>query len=69
MNVHRPCSEARRPWCRDCHWFYITHQPGKPYGCQAMGFISTRMPCQAVRESSGMDCQAFRPKEAGRGQR
>jgi len=51
-----------QPHCRDCHWFYITHRPGRPYGCRAMGFISSRMPCLAVRESSGMACQAFRPK-------
>ncbi len=48
--------------CRHCRWFYITHQPAHPYGCRAMGFASSRLPCQVVYESSGMACQAFSPK-------
>lgn len=53
---------GRNPLCYRCIHFYITHAPDHPYGCRAMGFKSLRLPCDAVRQHSGFDCQLFTGK-------
>ncbi|THB78101.1 MAG: uracil-DNA glycosylase [Desulfobulbaceae bacterium] len=50
------------PLCRKCRFYYITHDPGAPYGCRAMHFKSKRNPALIVYESSGMHCQLFQRK-------
>ncbi|RLB22376.1 MAG: uracil-DNA glycosylase [Deltaproteobacteria bacterium] len=49
--------------CYTCRHFYITYEPTYPYGCRAMGFKSTQIPCVVVQMSSGIPCQAYEKKE------
>ena len=60
MTNHQKTST--RPNCFACRYFYITHEPKHPYGCQAMGFKSKNSPALAVFQSSGLDCQVFEKK-------
>ena len=53
--------------CADCRHFFITHEPGWPYGCRAMGFKSRELPCAAVLRSSGEACLAHEPKGGAAG--
>jgi len=48
-----------RPDCFRCRAFFVTYEPARPYGCRTFGFASARLPCDAVRLSSGRECAAF----------
>ena len=48
--------------CRDCVFFYITHDPAFPYGCRAMNFKGKDYPFLMVRAASGMACQMRQAK-------
>ena len=48
--------------CWECRHFKITHQPSRPYACDAMGFKSKRLPCFEVVSIDGKDCLSFLPK-------
>ncbi|MDX9894978.1 hypothetical protein [Desulfofustis limnaeus] len=52
------------PVCRLCRYYFITHDPARPYGCRAMGFKSRHNPAHVVFASSGMACQVFQPRDA-----
>jgi len=54
------------PNCIKCLHYFITHEPGNPYGCRAMGFKSKKNPARVVYESSGIACQLFTPKDNNR---
>ncbi|TBV81450.1 MAG: uracil-DNA glycosylase [Desulfobulbaceae bacterium] len=56
----------KRPYCFACRHFYITYDPAKPYGCQAMSFKSTYNPALVVFSSSGLNCQLFLAKNRNR---
>lgn len=45
--------------CMACRHFYITYEPGHPYGCRVLGFKAKQMPSRVVFASSGLECQAF----------
>lgn len=49
--------------CRSCFNFFITHDQAKPYGCRALAFKSKRYPAIVVFETSGLECQLFKPKK------
>lgn len=49
--------------CFFCKHFHITYEKKYPYGCQAIGFKSARMPAVDVFSNSGMDCALFDKKE------
>jgi hypothetical protein len=51
------------PHCLKCIHYFITHDPGRPYGCRAMAFKSRTNPAQVVLQSSGMNCQLFTLKK------
>ncbi len=57
-----PAKADGKPDCWKCQHHYITHHPGFPYGCRAMGFKSRRLPCLEVLETSGKACLMFQPK-------
>ena len=48
--------------CFQCVHFYITHDPGFPYGCRIMGFKSLQLPSVVAFTSSQMECQSFSQK-------
>ncbi|MFT0533730.1 hypothetical protein ACMHYJ_13020 [Castellaniella hirudinis] len=49
--------------CQQCAHFYITYDPNFPYGCQAMGFKSHRLPEYEVWAATGHACLSFTPKK------
>ena len=52
------------PACNGCVHFFVTYQPGMPYGCRAMGFKSRNMPCVEVLAASGSPCQMRQSRNA-----
>jgi hypothetical protein len=54
--------EGKKINCFECRHFFITHEPARPYGCQAMGFKSRELPSSAVLRSSGEPCLLHVPK-------
>lgn len=48
--------------CFLCEFFYVTWDKRFPYGCKAMGFKGSRLPCVEVRQASGAECLSFREK-------
>ncbi len=53
---------ASRVSCIKCRYYQITWDAQMPYGCRAHGFKTHRNPALIVYESSGIECQLFRPK-------
>jgi hypothetical protein len=53
----------RRVNCFECRHFFITHEPARPYGCEAMGFKSRELPSSVVLRSSGEPCLLNEPKD------
>ncbi|GAB6193797.1 hypothetical protein [Desulfocastanea catecholica] len=51
------------PHCLKCMHYFITHDPGRPYGCRAMAFKSRTNPAKVVYENSGIMCQLYTPKK------
>ena len=54
--------EISIPDCIKCKNYFITHEPGRPYGCRAMAFKSRINPARLVYQTSGIDCQLFSQK-------
>ncbi len=50
--------------CKGCLHFYVTYDPGFPYGCRAMGFKSRNYPYVQVQAASGTACQMRQPRKA-----
>lgn len=50
--------------CWSCRYFKITHDIARPYGCAAMGFKATTLPCIEVMRIEGTHCLSFLPKIA-----
>jgi len=48
--------------CTKCIHYYITYDPERPYGCNAMGFKSRISPAQVVYTDSGIICQLYTEK-------
>ena len=49
--------------CYKCTYYYITWNPAFPKGCKLYGFKSLNMPSILVKQSSGLSCGKFTPKE------
>jgi len=50
--------------CNSCRYFYITWNKNYPYGCRAIGFISSKLPSTDVLEIEGRDCLSFKEKQS-----
>ncbi len=61
--MNPPPQKPQRNLCVGCAYFYITWEKKFPYGCKAMKFKSKQYPSNVVFESSGMECQLFKPKK------
>ncbi len=48
--------------CFKCKHLVITWDRNKPYGCNALGFKSKRLPSIEVYKSSGQRCMLFTQK-------
>lgn len=49
--------------CQKCSYYYVTWEPGKPHGCKAYGFKSKQIPSVVVKQSSGIECSFYNPKQ------
>ena len=58
-------SSTIRISCNSCRHFHITWNKKRPYGCRAMGFMSSKHPSVSVLEIEGRDCLSFEGKNAG----
>lgn len=52
--------------CFECIYFYTTWEPNAPRGCKAYGFKTKKLPSVVVKQSSGMECLQFQPKQGGK---
>lgn len=50
------------PNCHACQHLRITWDKNLPYECKGFGFQSKHLPSLVVRQTSGKDCELFRPK-------
>lgn len=48
--------------CQGCIHFFVTYDPGFPYGCRIMGFKGRRHPYAEVRAVTGGPCVARQVK-------
>ena len=42
--------------CHGCMYFFITHEPQRPYGCNKFGFKAKKLPATIVIETTGTQC-------------
>ena len=42
--------------CHGCVYFFITHEPKRPYGCKKFGFKAKKLPATIVIETTGTQC-------------
>ena len=42
--------------CHGCAYFFITHEPQRPYGCKKFGFKAKKLPATIVIETTGTQC-------------
>ncbi|MEK5079181.1 uracil-DNA glycosylase [Solibacillus sp. FSL W7-1436] len=55
--------------CFKCQHFRVTWDQFNPRGCTAYGFKTKQLPSLVVKQSSGMDCLKFVPKNREGGQK
>jgi hypothetical protein len=53
-----------RPVCGNCQYFFVTHDPARPWGCRAFGFRAAQLPNSLVFASTGTNCARFDDKRA-----
>lgn len=49
--------------CYKCKYYYITWDVSFPKGCKFYGFKSLNLPYILVKQSTGLSCDKFTPKE------
>ncbi|MBU3190096.1 uracil-DNA glycosylase [Clostridium bowmanii] len=49
--------------CYKCQYYYITWDAAFPKGCKFYGFKSMNLPSILVKQSSGLSCIKFTPKQ------
>lgn len=49
--------------CFKCRYFKVTWDPQNPRACAAYGFKTRQVPSAVVKQSSGMECMHFTPKQ------
>lgn len=52
--------------CFKCRYFRVTWEPANPRACTAYGFKTKQIPSTVVRQSSGMECLKFAPRQEGK---
>jgi len=52
----------KRIICQKCINYFVTWEPAKPHGCRAYGFKSKLIPSAVVKNSSGHECNFYKPK-------
>ena len=55
-------SDRRHADCNSCAHFFITWNKKFPFGCRAMGFMTSNSPSKDVFEVEGRDCLAYKDK-------
>ena len=64
MTVRKQDMSAQPPNCFECIFHFITHERGRPYGCQKFGFKGQFLPSRHVFEATGMKCAYFQSRKA-----
>ncbi len=54
--------------CNSCAHFFVTWNKNFPFGCRAMGFMSSNSPSKDVFEVEGRDCLAYKNKSSQSGE-
>ncbi len=49
--------------CQKCQFYYVTWEKSQPHGCKAYGFKSKIIPSIIVKNSSGVECSFYKPKQ------
>ena len=49
--------------CAKCEYYFVTHDPTRPWGCKRFGFKSHVLPNQAVKNATGMECAYYSLKK------
>ncbi|WP_107838266.1 uracil-DNA glycosylase [Metasolibacillus meyeri] len=52
--------------CFKCRYFRVTWELANPRACTAYGFKTKQIPSTVVRQSSGMECLKYAPKQEGK---
>ena len=55
--------------CHGCVYFFITHEPQRPYGCKKFGFKAQKLPATIVIETTGTQCAYRKARPAPPGGR
>ena len=42
--------------CANCEYYFVTHDPARPWGCKRFGFKSQVLPNYAVKNTTGIEC-------------
>jgi len=42
--------------CANCKFYFVTHDPKKPWGCRKFNFKSSILPNYEVKSATGMEC-------------
>ena len=69
MTVKKHDKSVKPPNCFECIFHFITHERGRPYGCQKFGFKGQFLPSRHVFEATGMKCAYFDAKKMPSGRR
>lgn len=64
MTVKKHDKSVKPPNCFECKFHFITHERGRPYGCQKFGFKGQFLPSRHVFEATGMKCAYFQSGKA-----
>ena len=49
--------------CATCIYYFVSHDPARPWACKKFGFKSRVLPNFEVKRTTGMDCAYFTMKK------
>lgn len=55
--------QQKRVNCKQCEYYYVTWEQGRPHGCKAYGFKSNTIPSVVVKKNSKIECTLFVSKQ------
>jgi hypothetical protein len=52
--------------CAKCVFYFVTHDPARPWGCKKFGFKSHLLPNYQVKSATGMECAYYKLKKVNK---
>ena len=49
--------------CAKCTYYFVTHDPARPWGCKKFSFKSHLLPNYQVKSATGMECAYYKLKK------